>query len=914
MKPRIGRLVLKRAAVFAGFWCCVLSAAPGAQTAETIRIKVVDQAGNVIPTAAVTATAADGRRYTLARDRDGFHRPSGIPAGRYRVEIAAEGFVSRSRDVEFSPGQTRTFVIPLTLHLSERVEVEPLRRRFSLDPENNLSGLTLRRSDLAALPSDPVRLLFALEGLAGSRGPADVALYVDGFQSLRRIPPRDLIELIRINANPFSAEFSEPGLRRIEIITKPGSDAVLGQIGSELTSDILNARNAFARERERLESHSYSGYLSMPIVRNRWGLLLYAGRWQQNEHAVINSMHHTAGALLEPFHADVPVPTRTSNITVHSSVLARGTTFGFQVSAGRDAARNQGLQGGLDLPERAFDRTARDHAVRVSALSPMRSFVHEVRVEMPARAVEIAAVSSAPAVVVLNGLAAGGNQDALYKEESDHHVQIADSVTAGVGRHTVKVGGSIERARLASYNKSNWGGTFTFGYGVDRDAAGAPILDAAGQPVLLSPTEQFRRTLAGLPGYRPSQFSIAFGDPFAATTRWAYSWFAQDDWRVSDRLTVSLGMRGEMETDVRDKRNLGPRIGVAWAPGAKRSSTIRMGAGAFYSRIDPELTLDTIRFDGTHARMLVIGSPQFFTAIPASFDGSLAPSQIRTMAADLRTPVRYVTTASYERELFAALQGSIGYTWQRGDALLRARNINAPAARSGIRPDPTRGPILQLESTGRSTRHELLLSARTDVGRVNLFGNYTLSSTRSDTDGPATLPANAIDLANEFGPAAIDARHVAYVGGVLNLPWSVTVSPSISARSGRPFNILTGHDNNGDTVFTDRPAFASPGEPGGIQTPYGLLQPNPSPSQVTIPRNFGREPGHFVVNLSVSKSFSLRGGSGGARYLVVGLNAENLTNHTNRGPFNGVLTSTLFGQANLAEAARRIAVSTQIGF
>ena len=903
------------AAICVGFWWCALPAATLAQRRDTVRVKVVDQTGAVIATATVTATDASGRRHDLVRGDDGCFRPLDLPSGRYRLEIAAEGFVPRSRDLEYSASTARTYVVTLALHLSERVEVEPMRRRLSLDPGNNLSGLTLRREELAALPSDPVRLLFALQGLAGSRGPGDVALYVDGFRSLQRIPPRDLIELIRINANPFAAEFQEPGSRRIEIITKPGSEGIIGQIGSEFGSDVLNARNAFAPERVDLESHSYNGYMSVPIVPNRWGMLLYAGQWHQNEHAVINAMRATPQGDLEPFHDTVPVPTRTANMTIHSSLLARGTTFGADVSVGRDRAGNQGLQGGFDLPERGYERRSRDRAFRFSALSPWRTLVHEVRVELPRRTIESRAISAEPAVIVLNGLSAGGNQDALYRQETDARVQIADSLTTLVGRHTIKGGFAIERAQLSSYNKNNWGGTFTFGYGVERDAEGRPVLDASGQPTIVSPLEQFQRAAAGAPGYGPTQFSIAFGEPYADTTRWAYSWFAQDDWRVSERLTASLGLRGEAQTHLPDKRNFAPRAGLAWAADAQGKGTVRLGAGAFYSGIEPELVLETARYDGRHARLLVIASPDFFQSIPQNLDGAaLVPPQIRTLAPELRAPVQYVTTISYERELPGQLYGSIGYTFQQGSALLRARNINAPDLISGRPPDPAHGPVLQLESTGRSTRREMLVSLRTDVGRINLFGNYTLSSTLSDTDGPATLPADARNLANELGPSAVDMRHAAYAGGVLNLPHSISISPSVSMRSGRPFNIVTGSDNNGDTIFMDRPALAAPGEPGAVQTAFGLFQPNPAASQQVIPRNFGRQPSYFAVNLFVSKSFKLRGGAGKGRYFVVGLNVENLTNHTNFGPLNGVVTSPAFGQANGAEPARRITLSSQIGF
>src|SRR5262249_43904350 len=81
-------------------------------------------------------------------------------------------------------------------------------------------------------------------------------------------------------------------------------------------------------------------------------------------------------------------------------------------------------------------------------------------------------------------------------------------------------------------------------------------------------------------------------------------------------------------------------------------------------------------------------------------------------------------------------------------------------------------------------------------------------------------------------------------------------SPFISASTGRPFNITTGRDLNGDGLFNDRPAFAT--DPSrSVRTPWGDFDPNPLPGEVIIPRNYGQGPGQFSVNLRISRTFSL---------------------------------------------------------
>jgi hypothetical protein len=76
------------------------------------------------------------------------------------------------------------------------------------------------------------------------------------------------------------------------------------------------------------------------------------------------------------------------------------------------------------------------------------------------------------------------------------------------------------------------------------------------------------------------------------------------------------------------------------------------------------------------------------------------------------------------------------------------------------------------------------------------------------------------------------------------------------ANSGQPFNITTGRDNNGDTVFSERPAFATDlTKPGVVVTPLGAFDPNPTLGQQIIPRNFGRGPAFISVNLGLEKVF-----------------------------------------------------------
>jgi hypothetical protein len=223
--------------------------------------------------------------------------------------------------------------------------------------------------------------------------------------------------------------------------------------------------------------------------------------------------------------------------------------------------------------------------------------------------------------------------------------------------------------------------------------------------------------------------------------------------------------------------------------------------------------------------------------------------------------------------------------------------------------------------------------------RVNpsfsMFGFYVLNKAMSNSDGLGTFPANPYNFAGEYGPASTDVRHRVTLGGSINTRWAVRFSPYIVVQSGPPFDITNGSDPYGTTLFNARPGLApNAATPGVIQTKYGLLDPNPTPNETILSRNFGRGPGQIAMNLRVAKTIGfgpekagsskaasapapsggmanaqaatgrgLGGLIGGAtsdhRYnLILSMSIRNLLNHTNPGPINGNITSPLFGQAN----------------
>jgi hypothetical protein len=498
---------------------------------------------------------------------------------------------------------------------------------------------------------------------------------------------------------------------------------------------------------------------------------------------------------------------------------------------------------------------------------------------------------------------------------------------------------------------TNFGGTFTFAGGL------APQLDANNQPIAgtdvqITSIERYRRTLlfqglgytpaqiAALGG-EPSQFSISAGNPNLALHQLDAGIFAGDDWKVLPNFTLSLGLRYEMQTNISDHADFAPRIGFAYALGgannSKPKTVLRGGFGMFYDRFALANTLTADRFNGSVEQAYVVTNPLFYPTIPsiASLTGSLAPQVMYEKDANLHAPYLMQSAVTLERQLPSNTTLSVTYTNSHGLHELRSFDINAPLPGTypgnPVYPLGNSNPLLLMTTSGLYNQNQLITNINSKLGQnVSLFGFYMLNKAMSNTDGLGTYPSNPYSQVGEYGPSSNDIRNRAFIGGSINTRWNIRFSPFINLNSGAPFDITSGSDLYGTSLFNSRPGIATnPNEPGLIETKYGLLDPNPQPGEKIISRNFGRGPGQFTVNLRVSKAFgfgpekatatgatpgNMGGGPGhdhgpmggvfsspttDRKYnLTVSMSGRNLLNHTNPGPIIGDITSPLFGQAN----------------
>jgi hypothetical protein len=903
----LGQRLVRVAALVLAFSAALTVVQAAQSTANTCELHgtVTDETGGVIVGATV-ALRTGTRQTTTVTDPQGHYAFDNMNPGRYTLTATFQGFLIFTADVELRPQVATSLDIGLKVAMSVLLEVRDMPG-LSTDPRKNLSAVVLTGRDLEALPDDPQLFMLRILEMAGSTGrPGEIAVYVDGFREYKRLPPKNTIEVVRINSNPFSAEFSQPSIKRIEITTKPGSDSFHGDVRLQARAGALDARSPLAETNSEVRYRNYNGYLQGPIAKTRLGFLIYAGQWRQDDNAFVNAtvLDGRLG-IAQPFSAVVSTPITVTSAMVKTDIELSNQLLNVSYTRTSDTRRNQGLQSGFDLPEHAYDHSSNEDVGRLWWTSIGRRVINDVRLEVNRSVTDTRAQSATPALLVLDAFMAGGNQSAASRG-STRGIQASESVMAQRGRHVFKTGALFETTSQSSTDRSGFGGTFIFGADVDRDANGNPTQNEGGVPTSISPIEHYRRTLLGLPGYSPSQFSIVRGSPNVAVGQWSLGWFALDDWSPSKRLTLSVGVRQELQNNIARRVNLAPRAALSWLLDQDGKNAIKLGTGVFYDRVPLEMTLQSRRLNGVDRQQFVVQRPAFFTSIPGTFESdNSVHSSVYTKSTDLRAPHSVITSIGYERQLPWHLFGLVQYLAARGVNLLRLRDITSPDP--GVVNVTAGPPVLQFESTGRSFQHEVMLALRGNItGALTLYGNYRFGTKDSDTDGAYTIPANSRDLSTEYGRSADDQRHQ-FLGGVTaQSPHGILFDSSISIASGRPFNITSGLDNNGDTLFTDRPAFAKAGDVGAITTPFGVFNPNPHAGDNVIPRNFGHDPSVMNVRLALSKVIATR--------VLVTIDVDNLLNTSRFFGSNGIVTSPVFGLPNQALNPRRIELTIRYGF
>ena len=229
---------------------------------------ITDPSGAPIPGASVTLSGTAGFVKVVGSDAEGRFTVLGIPGGRYTLRVSSTGFtLFEQSNFEIATGKQISINAKLNIESAKQEITVTDTISIDLDAANNVGALVLKGEDLAMFSDNPDDLQNELNALAGpAAGPNGAQMFIDGFSG-GMLPPKASIREIRVNSNPFSAEYDRIGFGRIEIFTKPGSDKFRGQFFYNAGNNIFNSRNTFAAVKPDAYQNMINGSISGPVTK-----------------------------------------------------------------------------------------------------------------------------------------------------------------------------------------------------------------------------------------------------------------------------------------------------------------------------------------------------------------------------------------------------------------------------------------------------------------------------------------------------------------------------------------------------------------------------------------------------------------------------------------------------------------------
>ena len=847
-----------------------------AQTNASLELIVRDPSGALVSKAQVQLVRNGKPQSVVQTNQRGEARFNKVAPGRYQVRIEAAGFKAQElNEVDLVVGANRKEVALEIDPITVDVDVADEAQIRNTNPNGPAFSNAMTADQIAQLPDDPDQFENAINQLAGP----GAQIRVNGFRG-GKLPPKSQIREIRFRLNPYAAENHDAGFGLVDIITKPGINAWHGSFNFGFRDESLNARQVFAPFRGPEQQRRFGLSLDGPLWKNHTSLFLNA------EGSLFFDARPIFATTPDGTFSDLAYrPSRRLNLDARvEHILTKTHTARLQFQRNAGVQNNLGI-GDFDLPARGFSQDQTEYIARFADSGVFgKKFFNEVRFQARWLTTEARSVILGQTILVPGAFNDGSAQRRGGRRQLDF--ELADNVDYALEKHGVRLGVQLEAGGYRSNDSSNAFGTFQF-----------PDLAA------------FE---AGL----PTLYTQRIGDPTVKYRQYQFGWYVQDDYRVRKNLTISYGVRHEVQNHLDGKFNLAPRFGFVWSPKKNGSITLRGGAGIFYDWFTAQTYEQTLRVDGQRQRDLVVTNPGFPNPFSGGLQTTLPPSRIQT---DANLQIPYIVQASLgvETNPFKLFRLTTNYQYQRGVHLLHGRNLNAPIPGLG-RPDPTVGNITNIESSAYLSGHRLMVSVGPAKFVQGLFWNinYLFMKVTNEADSPFSLPSNNFNLRADRGPAATDFRHL--LSGFISkrLPAGFAVSTIFQTTSALPYNITTGFDDNGDTVINDRPlGIGRNSARGASRWEIG--------SRLSWGVDFGPE--QQQTSGPQVRMVRVGGGDGAAPPSLPGMATKkyrlefyaqtfNLLNHANLGAFSGVMTSPFFGRATSAQSPRRMELGLRMNF
>ena len=932
-------------------------------TSGSLRGQVTDPSGAAIPSASVIMTPATGSPVVVQSNGQGLYEFKTLPAGKYSLTVAATGFTLYQNDNVVIADQTLRLNVVMSIEVeTQKVQVSDTAPTIDVNPSSNAGAIVISGKELEALPDDPDELQSDLQALAGpSAGPSGGQMYIDGFTA-GQLPPKSSIREIRINQNPFSAEYDKLGYGRIEIFTKPGTDKYHGQVFVLGNNSAFNSPNPFAGSEPPYYSTQFNGNVGGPLSKKA-SFFFNIDRRDINELAAVNAYVLDSSLNETNLVESIANPHQRTNLSPRIDwALTPNNTLTARYQYYRDTETNNGV-GALSLSSQGYYSQSTEQTVQISDTQVIGSkIVNETRFQYNRDNSFQTPTDTNPAVSVPGNFVGGGSGEGNQNDLQNNY-EIQNYTSLIHGNHIIKFGGRVRATHDTNYSTSGFNSTFSFS-SLNTSNQTPANCGALGQnpacPISLLYADQQLSGGGGIP--YATQLAYTTGLPTTVVTYYDVEPYVQDDWKVRSNFTLSSGLRFETQNAIHDHGNWAPRLGFAWGVGGRSGPpkvVIRGGYGIFFDRFQSTQILSADRYNGVTQQQFIIHNPTCFPGVDVALASvsncgptTSSESSIYQIGPTLRAPYTMQGALGVERQITKSATLSVIYLNSRGFDQFLTINANAPYPGTNCAPNCppiTSGNIYRYVSEGNFKQNQLMMNTNVRIGpKVQLFGYYSLSYANSDTGGVGSFPSNSYDISQDYGRAAFDVRNRFFLGGSIALPYLFRLSPFMVVSSGSPINITSPIDLNGDQIYTDRPGLVStatcPGPPpttgSGPQnniycTTLGTF--DALGGGKFVPINYANGPSRFVMNLRLTKTFGFgpkakstsgaqgQGGPGGGgprggggrggplfgggpsfsssnsdrRYnLILGVNARNLFNNVNVANPSAFLGSRLFNVPN----------------
>jgi len=849
--------------------CVVVFATPvlHAQNKASLHGQVTDPSGAIVPGANVQLSGG-GKSFSATSGGDGTYSFGTLPAGNYTLDVSVPGFTPFSEsNVLIVSGTSRMLNIPLTIATQEQqVEVTADTRQLDTEPADNGNAVVLSGKDLDALSDDPDEMQNELTALAGpAAGNGGSQIYIDGFTG-GDLPPKSSIREIRINQNPFSAEFDKLGYGRIEILTKPGSDKLHGFIQASGNDSALNTSH-FVTSTPPYHQFFLNGSLGGPISKKASYFLSVFARNSENI-LIVNA----PGTPADPnyfldhgtnFVQDLDNPQSRLHLPLRFDYqLTPSNTMTIRYQYNRAVDTGDG-PGQYALESQAYNTHSTENSIQIGDSQVINAhLVNDTRFEYERDRDEQLPQDTTPTLTVQGAFTGGGSNDGTSRTSGDHY-ELQNYLTGSFKNHSLRFGTRLRAYRESDYSNAGTNGNYNF------DSAAAYTAST------------------------PSQGSVTKITNFSArSTLFDAALFYQDDWKVNRKFTFDYGLRFEGQNRIHDHANWGPRIGFAYAldGGNKRppKTVIRAGYGWFFNRFSNASVIQAIHQNGINQQQIVFTNPTYVPGQPPSGNGTVdTRSATYSISPEVKAALDMQGAVGVDRTVTKAITANVTYLYSRGVHQYLSNNINAPlydyATNTFIidpktgqpeLPFPGEGNLYQFQSEGVYRQDQLITSVNARARNYSISSFYVLSYFKSDTSGANYFPSRQNDIAFDYGRASNDVRNRFFLLATTNLPYGIQGSIFTIANAGAPYNITTGQDLNRDNQYNERPSvvaasLCTAGSTRYYATRYGCLNITPSPGETIIPYGSGRGPANFSANVRLSKNFAIgpklagHGGGGG---------------------------------------------------